>query len=138
MTKAKLISAWLLALVLLIPAQVPGAMTTPALVQQQPQQYRAAVLLRLDGALEQLGQQLKTLDTEAIDNNGNSIGLQSELKDIEDLWRQLFETAPAPGLNKTYNQFQQVASSLGFTTAFSLDEISSQILNIRAQLRQAL
>ncbi len=119
----------LLALLLLMPQQVPGAATQslPNTVLQVGS--TETVLRKLDFELRVLSQALPQI---------HRVSAQ-QLQQIEDLWQQLFALSQSPLLNKLYNQYQvQLQQALQSSKGAAGEIDARQMIALRQRLMAAL
>lgn len=119
----------LLALLLLMPQQVPGAATQslPNTVLQVGS--TETVLRKLDFELRVLSQALPQI---------HRVSAQ-QLQQIEDLWQQLFALSQSPLLNKLYNQYQvQLQQALQSSKGSAGEVDAKQMIALRQRLMAAL
>lgn len=118
-----------LALLLLMPQQVPGAATQslPNTVLQVGS--TETVLRKLDFELRVLSQALPQI---------HRVSAQ-QLQQIEDLWQQLFALSQSPLLNKLYNQYQvQLQQALQSSKGSAGEVDARQMIALRQRLMAAL
>ncbi len=118
-----------LALLLLMPQQVPGAATQslPNTVLQVGS--TETVLRKLDFELRVLSQALPQI---------HRVSAQ-QLQQIEDLWQQLFALSQSPLLNKLYNQYQvQLQQALQSCKGAAGEVDARQMIALRQRLMAAL
>lgn len=118
-----------LALLLLMPQQVPGAATQSLPNTALQVGSTETVLRKLDFELRVLSQALPHI---------HSVSAQ-QLQQIEDLWQQLFALGQSPLLNKLYNQYQvQLQQALQSNKNAAGDVDARQMIVLRQRLITAL
>ncbi len=118
-----------LALLLLMPQQVPGAATQSLPNTALQVGSTETVLRKLDFELRVLGQALPQI---------HRVSAQ-QLQQIEDLWQQLFALSQSPLLNKLYNQYQvQLQQALQSSKGAAGEVDARQMIALRQRLMAAL
>lgn len=118
-----------LALLLLMPQQVPGAATQSLPNTALQVGSTETVLRKLDFELRVLSQALPQI---------HSVSAQ-QLQQIEDLWQQLFALSQSPLLNKLYNQYQvQLQQALQSSKGAAGEVDARQMIALRQRLMAAL
>lgn len=117
------------ALLLLMPQQVPGAATQSLPNTTLNAGSTDTVLRKLDFELRVLSQALPQI---------HSVSAQ-QLQQIEDLWQQLFALSQSPLLNKLYNQYQVQLQQALQNSKGSVGEVDArQMIALRQRLMAAL
>lgn len=118
-----------LALLLLMPQQVPGAATQSLPNTALQVGSTETVLRKLDFELRVLSQALPQI---------HRVSAQ-QLQQIEDLWQQLFALSQSPLLNKLYNQYQVQLQQALQSSKGCADEVDArQMTALRQRLMAAL
>ncbi|WP_348732012.1 hypothetical protein [Rheinheimera texasensis] len=118
-----------LALLLLMPQQVPGAATQSLPNTALQVGSTETVLRKLDFELRVLSQALPQI---------HRVSAQ-QLQQIEDLWQQLFALSQSPLLNKLYNQYQvQLQQALQSSKEAAGEVDARQMIALRQRLMAAL
>lgn len=118
-----------LALLLLMPQQVPGAATQSLPNTALQVGSTETVLRKLDFELRVLNQALPQI---------HRVSAQ-QLQQIEDLWQQLFALSQSPLLNKLYNQYQvQLQQALQSSKGSAGEVDARQMTALRQRLMAAL
>lgn len=118
-----------LALLLLVPQQVPGAATQSLPNTALNAGSTETVLRKLDFELRVLSQALPQI---------HRVSAQ-QLQQIEDLWQQLFALSQSPLLNKLYNQYQVQLQQALQSSKGAVGEVDArQMVALRQRLMAAL
>ncbi len=118
-----------LALLLLMPQQVPGAATQSLPNTALYAGSTETVLRKLDFELRVLSQALPQI---------HRVSAQ-QLQQIEDLWPQLFVLNQSPLLNKLYNQYQVQLQQALQSSEGAVGEVDArQMIALRQRLMAAL
>jgi hypothetical protein len=118
-----------LALLLLMPQQVPGAATQSLPNTALYAGSTETVLRKLDFEMRVLSQALPQI---------HRVSAQ-QIQQIEDLWQQLFVLNQSPLLNKLYNQYQVQLQQALQSSEGAVGEVDArQMIALRQRLMAAL